>query len=223
MDEPDDLDERGAPGPGDREQALRDAKAYVRDMLARGASVADADAAIARVDLNDRRPEHVVDEVHAELLAERAHEALRPGDLARGAAGAVAGAVVAAAAWAAVVSVTGYQIGFVALGVGLVVGGFARRASGGRTGSQLVVVVAALTVVAYALGKYLTIWAQVRKDVPGLSPLSRPLFELVRHDPGAFVDGFDLLWLGIALSVAIGAVRPVHRRLAPPRGRVPDR
>jgi hypothetical protein len=54
------------------------------------------------------------------------------GRLLLGTLAAIAGALIGAVAWAAITATTGYQIGYMALGVGLLAG-YAMRVVGGRT------------------------------------------------------------------------------------------
>lgn len=65
--------------------------------------------------------------------------------------GALVGAAVGAGAWAALAGFTGYEIGYVAWGVGLCVG-FGATKLGGR-GSQLALMCAGLALVAIFVGK----------------------------------------------------------------------
>jgi len=61
--------------------------------------------------------------------------------------GAVVGAVVGAVIWGAITALTGYEVGYVAWGIGLLVGGLARAAGGSGQTTGLACVVLALASI----------------------------------------------------------------------------
>lgn len=114
-------------------------------------------------------------------------------------AGGVA-SLAGAGVWAGVTVVTGYQMGFMAIGVGLAVG-WAVRMAGRGTAGVFGAVGATLSLLGCALGNLLTVTAVVAKNegVPLLDALGQLDPALVRDLMVAFFDPMDLLFYGIAI------------------------
>lgn len=109
-------------------------------------------------------------------------------------------ALVGAAAWAGATVLTGYQIGFMALAIGVLVG-FAVRAAGKGITRAFGVLGAALSAASCALGNLLAVTALVAQEqaVPFLAALSQLTPELARDLMVAFFRPMDLLFYGFAI------------------------
>lgn len=118
----------------------------------------------------------------------------------RAVAAGSAAALVGAAVWAAVTFVTGYQIGFMALGVGVVVGFAVREAGQGFT-SRFGVLGAALSLAGCVLGNLLAVTALVAQEVgvPFSSALGRLTPDVAQSLMAASFSPIDLVFYGIAL------------------------
>ena len=114
-------------------------------------------------------------------------------------AGLVA-ALVGAAAWAGITVATGYQIGFMAIGVGILVG-YAVRVAGKGVTSLFGVVGAALSLLGCALGNLLAVTAiaAANDGVSLLDALPQLTPQLVQELMVTFFSPMDLLFYGIAL------------------------
>jgi hypothetical protein len=144
-----------------------------------------------------------------------------PNDLLPGIAGAVAGAVLGAAAWAVLVSVTDYKIGFAAIGVGALTGFLAGRFGGASP--ALPWVAAGIGLVGCLLGDLLAdahvLSAEISKAEGSVSML-RVFREMVSHpDFGwevykAGFAGLDLLFYALAARAA-WQLASAHRAQAP--------
>jgi hypothetical protein len=119
-------------------------------------------------------------------------------------AGAIAGAV-AAGIWYAVVVMSGWQVGLVAIVVGLLVGKGVVFGAGGRSSLPLVAASFGLTLLALWISEYLIIYHFVSEYLgPGVIDLLQPLDVVV----GVVVeslqaDPLTLLFWGIALFQAV--------------------
>jgi len=109
-------------------------------------------------------------------------------------------AIVGAAVWAGVTVATEYQIGFMAIGIGFLVG-FAVRSLGKGITSTFGLLGATLSLLGCALGNLLTVTAIVAKQegVAFLDALSQLDAELAAKLMGAFFSPMDLLFYLIAL------------------------
>jgi hypothetical protein len=116
------------------------------------------------------------------------------------------GAVISAAIWGAIVAFTGWQVGFLAIGVGIIVGAAVRF--GGRGANFIFGVIAALFALGgTVLGNFFAV-AEFVSQFRGLT-----FFEMFSPDEIPFViNGFtrnfeiiDLLFYGLAVYTAFNA------------------
>jgi hypothetical protein len=130
----------------------------------------------------------------------------RSGAVLTAALAGLGAAVVGAVGWGLVVKWTGYEIGFAAWGIGLVVGTAVAFGAQGMRGRSFQVLAVVLALVGVVLGKYLAfVW--IGQDLLHDVGVSLPLFssDTVRlfWDTRSDVwGGFDLLWAGLAIVTA---------------------
>jgi hypothetical protein len=120
--------------------------------------------------------------------------------LVAGFAAGSAAALVSAAIWAAITVATEYQIGWMAVGVGVLVGLAVRRAGRGVE-PTFGVLGAALALVGCVLGNVLAGvgFISTQMDLPFFELLARLDFEVVRELLVATFSPMDLLFYGIAV------------------------
>jgi hypothetical protein len=120
--------------------------------------------------------------------------------------GGIVGAIAATSLWYAVVALSGWQVGLVAIVVGLIVGYAVVFGAGGRGSIPLVLVSAVLTLAALVVSEYLIVYHFVAQTygTEGLTPIVQaPDFvagvalESVQEDP------VTLLFWGFALFQAV--------------------
>ena len=134
-------------------------------------------------------------------VAQHALEMARSGqNLPLAAAVGLATTAVSAAAWAGITATTGYQIGFMAIGVGLLVG-LAVRATGRGVDASFRVLAASLAFLGCAVGNLLTgcvFFAQAHEV--GLGRVFEVLdLALAWHLMRALFSPIDLLFYAIAI------------------------
>ena len=131
-----------------------------------------------------------------------------------GTIGAIVGAVVGAAIWAAITATTNFQIGYMAIGVGFLVG-FAMRSLSGGTQRIEGVIAGAVALLGCALGNLLAIVVTIGQHEH--YALAGMLLGLARN-PLAAVEllrlGFD--WMDL-FFYAIAAYAAYRTALAPSR------
>ena len=114
-------------------------------------------------------------------------------------AGGVA-AVVGGIAWGLVVKWTDYEVGILALGIGLLTAFAVDRSTGGRRGRDLQIVGVGTALVGILIGKYLS-FAFVAQDIfPGVGVLSGEMFRLFRDALHEIFGLFDLIWIALAVG-----------------------
>ena len=95
---------------------------------------------------------------------------------------------------------TGYQIGFMAIGIGFLVG-FCVRALGKGITNVFGIISAALSLLGCALGNLLTVTAMVatQEDIPFISMIGQLNPSVIQDLMVAFFSPMDLLFYGIAV------------------------
>ena len=114
--------------------------------------------------------------------------------------GGITGAVIGAAAWAGITVATGYQIGWMAVGVGFLVG-YGVRIMGKGISKQFGIVGAILALVGCLAGNLFSVVAEVsrQEDIPFLDLLVRLNPEIVMDIFKTTFSPMDLLFYGIAI------------------------
>ena len=144
-------------------------------------------------------------------------------------AGLVA-AIVGGIAWGLIVKWTDYEVGFVAWGIGFLVGIAVLAATRGARGPVFQVVAVLCALVGILVGKYLS-FAWVLQEVAeretqgaiSISVLSMDTFELFRDELDTVFDWIDILWVGLAVYTAWRALQPEEPEPEPvPTRREPE-
>jgi hypothetical protein len=104
------------------------------------------------------------------------------------------------------VKASDYEVGFVAWGIGFLVGTAVVLAAGGAKGRQLQIVAVVLALVGILIGKYLGYALIVQEDIEtfgeSIGLFSGDMFRFFREDLDAVFGLFDLLWVGLAVASA---------------------
>lgn len=137
------------------------------------------------------------DKVEDELKAQQAGAA----SLVPAIAGALAGAMIAAVIWAAIVVITDFEVGYVALAVGWLAGKGAVLGAGGKKGVPLQVVAVLASVLGLVLGKYFSLAHDAKVEF-GWSYFDSRIVDYFTENLGEFFGGFDILWVVLAIGVA---------------------
>lgn len=117
-----------------------------------------------------------------------------------------ASAFIAAVMWAAIVSITGWQIGFFAIGVGLIVGVAVRRVGNGAS-MALGVIAAIFALVGTLLGDFFAV-ATVISKFRGVGILEMFTADELPFALNGFTRAFDVinfLFYGLAVYTAFNA------------------
>jgi hypothetical protein len=136
-------------------------------------------------------------------------------------AGIVA-AVVGGVVWGLIVRWTDYEVGFVAWGIGFLVGIAVLAATRGARGPVFQVVAVVSALLGILVGKYLSfVWVlQEVANEQTAGAIEIPVFsmdtvDLFRDELGTVFDWIDLLWVGLAVYTAWRALQPEQPDAAP--------
>ena len=146
---------------------------------------------------------HVMQAAGAEFFESRL---LAPAVFA-GLAAAVAGGI----GWALIVVTTDYEIGFAALGIGILAGYAVVLATRGRKGLPLQVAAVVSSLLGIALGKYFTYVWELKdafraefgdEAADSIGFLDSEVIDLFVEDADRVFGGYDLLWAAFAVYAA---------------------
>lgn len=141
--------------------------------------------------------------------------------------GAILAALAGGAAWAMIMVYSGYELGFVAWGLGLLSGTAVVYSTRGKKGTPLQIMAVISAVFGILLGKYFALYYYMNEAISAeygaeaageISIVSTTMFfEFVDLAPVLF-GGYDLLWAGFAILTAwqipkgAGITPPAHMR-----------
>ncbi len=132
--------------------------------------------------------------------------AILPALLGGGLAAAVGGGI-----WGLIVILTGYVIGYMAWGIGLLSGYAVVLFSRGGKGMPLQVMAVLSSVLGIAIGKYAIFFHFAKKAVAkqhgeavaaNVSFLSEKVLQVFVNNIGSMLSGFDILWVFLAVITA---------------------
>jgi hypothetical protein len=122
---------------------------------------------------------------------------------------AVAGGLI----WGLIAVTTGYEIGWIAWGVGVLAGAGVVMFAGGRKGLPLQLIAVTSAVLGILIGKYFTFYSALKEYaaeefgaevVAQMSMLSPGVAQIFVESMGAMMSGFDALWVILAVGTAWG-------------------
>ncbi len=125
--------------------------------------------------------------------------------------GGVLAALAGGAAWAVLVIISGYEIGFAAIGIGVLSGSAVLLFSRGGVGPLFQGIAALSSVLGVAVGKYVHYFYYLKEAVTeeygievaaNVRLLSVGVLESFIMDAGSFLGGLDILWVALAVITA---------------------
>ena len=125
--------------------------------------------------------------------------------------GGLIAAVMGGVIWGGIAIWTGYEIGYVAWGVGLLCGMGVVMMSQGQRGMALQVIAVVASVLGIVIGKYMSFFDSVKgivaeergaEAVETMSMFSMEMVQFFGENITAMASGFDLLWIGLAVYTA---------------------
>jgi len=194
-----------------QEDALKKLYAFVINQMKTGAGKPIIVQKLVEMGISEGDAHSMVETIQAQVLKaaeeERfAMDSLAPAMLGGGLAAAVGGGI-----WGLIVIGTGYVIGFMAWGIGLLAGYAVVLFSRGRKGVSLQVIAVLSSVLGIAIGKYVTFFhflkeAIMKKYGPEVasevSLFSERVVQVFIEGIDSMVSGFDILWVILAVITA---------------------
>lgn len=153
----------------------------------------------------------LVDTIHTEMMQMAQAQQMTSGSLVSGAVGGVLAAIVSGAVWALIVRLTKYEIGFMAWGLGVVVGAAVVMFARGRRGVGLQIVAVLASMFGIIVGKYMilvyllhqmTLKEHGAQAAAAITYWSPKVMQFVISRLAAFASPYDALWIILAVVTA---------------------
>ena len=213
-----------------RQEPVEDPQRFVVERMQAGDDQEAIAAQLEERGVERAEAQRIVGTTYDEVARVAEAEQYTPAALVPAIVGGLVAALVGAAAWAAIVVMTDYEIGFAAWGIGFLAGFAVVFFARGRKGLPLQVIAVAASIVGILLGKYAS-YVYVLKDVAReeageeaaaqVSLFSGETFRFFREDLDLVFSGFDLLWIALAVITAWRIPRGLGLQL--PRSPISDR
>ena len=161
--------------------------------------------------LDPAEARQLVEAVHPEVMRAAELERFEPRSLVPAVLAGLLVAVVGGAVWALIVVKSGYEIGFAAVGIGILAGYAVVFATRGRRGVPLQVTAALASGLGVALGKYFTYVWEVKNAVreafgaeaaDRVSVFDSQAVRFFFEDADQIFSFYDALWFAFAVYAA---------------------
>jgi hypothetical protein len=162
--------------------------------------------------MTESEANQMVERVLSQLKKTASEEEFSGSALVPAILGGLIAAVIGGAIWAAIAIWTGSEIGYVAIGVGLLCGLGVVMLSQGKRGMPLQVVAVVASVLGIVIGKYGTTYYDYQQwlieeghpaaTVEQYGLFSGNMMQVFAENLPNMMSGYDLLWVGLAVYTA---------------------
>ena len=184
---------------------------YVQTQLNSGADEDTIVSELGKSGVEETMARRLIRSVQAEPIATDVQNTASFGSIQAGAMGGALASILSGLVWGGIAILTGLEIGFAAIGVGAACGYGVLLFSKGETSSIHQFIAAGSAIFGILIGKYFVayLWAKEMvaqelgpETAANMSLFSFHLFGEYLSNLGEFLDGFDLLWLVLAMGAA---------------------
>jgi len=153
----------------------------------------------------------IIETMYSEIMRAAEEEQFSFGSIIPGLLGGILAAIVGGVIWGLIVIATGYVIGYMAWGIGLICGFAVVLFSKGKKGVPLQVIAVLTSILGITIGKYFTFFHYLKEAVEkeygaeavsNISILSERVIQFFVENIGSMVSGFDILWVILAVITA---------------------
>ena len=192
-------------------QSREELEALITEQLGSGKNQTNVVRNLVRSGMTESEANPVVERIYFEMKKTTQEEEFSGDVLVPALLGGLIAAVIGGAVWGGIVIWTGYEIGYVAWGVGLLCGLGVMMMSQGKCGMPLQVIAVVASVLGIAIGKYITFFDIFRgmmtqeagaEAISWMSMFSMGMIQFFAANITSMAGGFDLLWIGLAVYTA---------------------
>lgn len=184
----------------------------VTEQLGKGKTRTQVIRNLTQSGMTESEANQVVERIYFKLKKTVSEEEFSGGALVPAILGGLIAAIVSGVVWAAIAIWTGYEIGYVAWGVGLLCGMGVVMLSQGQRGLPLQIVAVAASVLGIVIGKYGVYQHFLQESLVGVENgaavaaefglFSAGMIQLFMADLPEMTGLYDYLWFGLAVYSA---------------------
>lgn len=184
---------------------------FVIESIKKGANKAEISQKLVEMKVNKSDAEKLVESIFNEVEEVVKQEQFTLRSIMPALVGGLIAAIMGGIIWGLIVIFTGYEIGFVAWGIGGLSGYAVVFLTRGKKGIPLQIVAVIFSVLGIIMGRYIFFYAILREElaskygveaVEGLSIFSSTLSQFFVESFFEFSSEYDFLWLVLAVITA---------------------
>ena len=206
-------------------EALETAQKFIIDQIKKGADKETIKAGFEEMGVSKEQSDKLVDTLYPAIMQTAREQEFVTDALSPAVIGGVLASILGGAIWGAIVIFTGYEVGIVAWGIGLLSGAAVVLFTRGKKGLPLQVIAVISGIAGIGVGKYVSFYYFLKQAISDeyganvaaqLSILSVHTFQLFSKNFTSLFGGFDILWVVLAVITAwripqgLGIKAPVH-------------
>ncbi len=193
-------------------QSREELEGMITEQLGSGKNRTDVVRGLVQSGMTESEASQAVERVAFKMKKTAGEEGFSGGALVPAILGGLLAAIIGGAVWGGIAIYTGYEVGYVALGVGFLCGMGVVLFTGGKKGMPLQVIAIVASVLGIVIGKYGTYHHDYQQwlieeghpaaTVEQYGLFSGNMMQVFAENLSGMMSGFDLLWVVIAVYVA---------------------
>ena len=201
---------------GGSDQELAKYRSFIAGQLKSKTDQSEITKRLVEMGVSESTAQQMVLTVQGEVMVSGGSDALVSTAIPMGIVGGVLAALIGGLIWGYVVKLTGYEIGYMAWGIGVLCGFAVLLFAGGKKGLPLQIIAVLCSVLGIALGQYASFVFELRAygaehGMPQLAEVpffSVPVFKLFLSALKDLFSPFQILWVVLAVGSAWGILNP---------------
>lgn len=194
-----------------QKEALEELYAFVVEQMKAGDDKSTISQKLVETGIDEADATQLVETIHTQVVKTAEEEQFTASSLVPAMIGGGLAAVVGGGIWGVIVIATGYVIGYMALGIGIICGFAVVLCSKGRKGIPLQVIAVLSSVLGIFIGKYFTFYHYLKEMVAkeygaevasNIAIFSENAIQFFIENIASMVSGFDIVWVVLAVITA---------------------
>jgi hypothetical protein len=183
----------------------------IAEQLGSGKNRTDVVRSLVQSGMTESEANQAVERVFSQMKQTASEEEFSGGALVPAILGGLLAAIIGGAVWGGIAIFTGYEVGYVALGVGFLCGMGVVMFTGGKKGMPLQMIAVVTSVLGIVIGKYVSFFDVVKgvvaeekgtEAVAEMSMFSVEMVQFFGENLTAMASGIDALWIVLAVYMA---------------------
>jgi hypothetical protein len=186
-------------------------EAQISEELVGGKNRTDVVRNLVQSGMTESEANQAVERIYFEMKKTAQEEEFSGEVLVPALLGGLIAAVIGGAVWGGIAIWTGYEVGYVAWGIGLLCGLGVVTLSRGKRGMPLQMIAIMASVLGIVIGKYITFFDIFKgvmvqetgaEAISWMSMFSMGMIQFFAANITSMASGFDLLWIALAVYTA---------------------